>query len=490
MSDKVEEVKDVNQGDKKPNDEKKAQKYKPHQLFIAAIGIIGLILIWIFTPTNIGLKPEGIKALAILFFMVMWWISGICDILVTGLLGIGMMLLFKVATVQVVFSGFSDSTVVFLVFAFGIAAAVSKTGLGTRIAYTLMARTKPKYTSILITYVLVSIALGALIPSGSARTVLLGAIGMMLLPVFGQPEDKMSNVGRGIFTALGLTGYMGSTGYLTGGASIILTVGLLQKAGHNITYLQWLIMTLPVIVVIAVILALALPRIFPPEIKEVDERTYAEFRTKLQNLGPMSADEKKAAIIIGIVILLWVIGDFIGLSYLTVGVAGAVALMFPFINVVTPGDFNKKISWDTIYFVGCCMTLGSVLINTKVTDFLAQAVAPFMSSSSLIIFCIKIWFIATFIHFILPSSLPAFATFMPIIIASAQSQGFSVVIPIIIFALAYTGIVLVYQQVHAAIAYGFHQFEAGDFQKPGLLLILLWLIFTPILVWYLRLLGF
>lgn len=463
---------------------------KPWQLVLAAVGIIGLLLIWTLVPDNVGLTAEGKKALGILFLMVLWWISGICNILVTAFLGIALMLFFKVAKVSVVFSGFSDNTVVFLVFAFAIAAAVSKTGLGTRMAYTLMARTRPKYSVILLTYVLVSIALGAIIPSGSARTVLLGTIGMMLLPVFGQSEDKMSNVGRGIFTALGLTGYMGSTAYLTGGASIILTVGLLQKAGYNLTYLQWLVMTLPIVVIIGVLLALVIPRLFPPEVSEVDERTYEEFRSKLQSLGPMSTGEKKAAVIIGLVILLWVIGDFIGLSYLTVGVAGAVALMFPYLDVISASDFNKRISWDTIYFVGCCMTLGTVLIDSKVTDFLATLVSPFMASSSLTIFCLKLWLVATLIHFILPSSLPAFATFMPIVIASAKSQGFSVVIPIMVFALTYTGIVMVYQQVHAAIAYGFHQFDASDFQKPGLVLIALWLVFTPVLVWYLSLLGF
>lgn len=460
------------------------------QLVVAAIGIIGCALIWSYFPRDAGLKEVGIKALAVLFFMVAWWVSTITNILVTGLLGIGLMLAFGVAPVNVVFSGFSDTTVVFLVFAFALAAAVSKTGLGKRLAFALMSRTRPVYSTILVTYSVVSIILGALIPSGAARTVLLGTIGSMLLPVFGQSEEKQSNVGRGIFTLLGLTGYLGSNAYLTGGASIVLTVGLLAKAGVQLTYLRWLLMAAPVVVLMAVLLALALPRIFPPEVRKVDDEKFQEFREQLSNLGPMSREEKITAVVIGLVILLWVIGDYIGISYLTVGVVGAVVLMLPYLQVTSEKDFNSRIAWDTIYFVGVAMTIGSVLASSGVTPWLAKAANPLLASSSVTVFALKLWLLASVVHLILPSSLPAFTTLMPVIIASAQAQHFSVAVPIMIFAMTYTGVVMVYQQVHSAIAYGFKQFDAADFMKPGLLMVFLWLLLTPAMVWYLSLFRF
>lgn len=457
---------------------------------LALCGIIGFIMIASFVPDSTGLGQGGKYVLAILFLMVTWWISAICSILVTSVLGLTLMLCFKVATVKVVISGFSEQTVIFLVFAFIIAAAVTKTGLGKRLAYSVMARTRPKFGSMMITFVLISLAMGALIPSGSARTVLMGTIGMTLLPVFGQTGDKKSNVGRSIFTLLGLTSYMSSTAYLTGGAAIILTVGLLGKAGYSVTYLQWLVMAMPPILIVSILLALVVPRIFPPEVKDVTTEKFKEFQATLRTMGPMSVQEKKAAIIIGLVVFFLVIGDFLSVDYITVGAAGAVLLMFPFIGIVNDKDFTKMIPWDVVFFVGVCLTLGSVLQETKVTDFLALMVSPIMASSSLLIFCLKIWLIATAVHFILPSAQPAFATFLPIIIASAKSQELSVIIPVVVFVTSYTGLIMVYQQVHAVIAYGFKQFDANDLLKPGLLLIVLWLLMTPIQVFYLSMLGF
>lgn len=471
-------------------DKSNKKVYQIWRLLVAAMGLVGMIALIFLLPDDIGLSPAGKKAIAVMFFMVLWWISGICSILTTSFLGIALLLILKVASIKVVFSGFSDSTVVFLVFGFAMASAITKTGLGKRIAYAIMARTRPRYGSILVTFVVISTLLAAIVPSGTARTVLMGTLGMMLLPVFGQSEEKKSNIGRGIFTLLGLTSYAGSSAYLTGGAGIILTVGLLQKAGYSITYLQWLIIAFPAVLIGSVILALITPRLFKPEVSVVDEQSFKEFQSELTSLGPMSANEKKTAVIMGIVLFLWVIGDFIKLNFIIVGVAGAVALMFPFVNAIDDDDFNKRIAWDAIYFIGVCMTLGSVLTETKVTEFLATAINPLMASSSLTVFCLKIWLIATIIHFILPSSLPAFATCLPITIASAQVQNYSVIIPVAVFVISYSGIAMVYQQAHAAIAYGFKQFDAVDFYKPGLCLLLIWLVMTPIIVLYLSALGF
>lgn len=471
-------------------EENGAARYPVWKIIVAALGVVGGIAIWAWFPRASGLSENGIIALAVLWFMVMWWIADIVHILVTGLVGLALLMLLNVAPLKTLFSGFADTTTVFLVFAFGLAAAVSKTGLGKRIAYALMARVRPAYGPVLLTYSIVSIILGALIPSGSARTVLLGTIGLMLLPVFGQSEEGKSNVGRGIFTLLGLTGYLGSNAYLTGGASIILTVGLLAKAGVHLTYLQWLVMAGPAVLIMAILLALIIPRIFPPEVRTVDEERLAEFRGAMKSLGPMSREERITAVVMALVVLFWVIGDYIGIGYVTVGLLGLVILMLPVLKVIDVKDFNSKVAWETIYFVGIAVTLGSVLDATGVSAWLAKITAPVLSSGSLTAFSIKLWALATIAHFVLPSSLPAFAALMPVIMASAKAQGFSVVIPIMVFALSYTGIVLIYQMVHSVIAYGFHQFEPKDFIKPGLVMIVLWLILTPLQVWYLSVLGY
>jgi anion transporter len=464
------------------------KKIETWRYVIAAIGIIGLVLIATLTPDSTGLKQVGKTSLGILFFLVSWWISEICSFFVTGFVGMALMLLLRVAEMPVVFAGFSNNVFIFLVFAFTMAVAVTESGLGKRIAYAIIARTRPSYAGILITLVILGMVLAAIIPLGNACVVVLGTIGLMILPVFGQTEDKKSNVGRGIFTMLGETTMMSANCYVSG-VGAILIIGILTKAGHPLNYLQWLLVFLPATLAVTLLLALIIPRIFPPEVKAISVEKFKEFQAKLHDLGPASAAEKKTAVIVAGMIFFWIIGGFFKLSPITVCIAGGVLLMFPFIGTVSAGDFNKKIPWAMVFFTGFALTLGPVLQQTGVAAFLVKLAKPIMGSSSLFTFCLKVFFIATVAHLLLPS-LAALATFVPLIMASATAQGFSILAPIMVFVVAHSAAMMVYQQTQTVISYGFNQFDPRDQFRPGLVAALLWLLMTPILILYVSKLPF
>jgi di/tricarboxylate transporter len=112
-----------------------------------------------------------------------------------------------------------------------------------------------------------------------------------------------------------------------------------------------------------------------------------------------------------------------------------------------------------------------------------------MGSSSLFTFCLKVFFIATVAHLLLPS-LAALATFVPLIMASATAQGFSILAPIMVFVVAHSAAMMVYQQTQTVISYGFNQFDPRDQFRPGLVAALLWLLMTPILILYVSKLPF
>lgn len=458
------------------------------QYVVAACGVLGFILIAWLAPVSAGLTQAGKTTLGILFLMLTWWISEITSVLVTGFLGMVLMLLFNVTDMPTIFSGFSSNVFIFMIFAFAIAVAVQKTGLGKRLAYSLIARSKPSFRSIMVSLVLVGFVLGAIIPLANACTVVLGTIGMMILPVFGQSEDKKSNVGRSIFTMLGFTTYITSQVYLAG-LSAILVSGLLAKAGLTMNYLQWFVAFAPQALVVCVLLALIIPMIFPPEVKVVSVEKYREFQATLHGLGPMTTQEKKAAIVVGVTLVLWMIGSFIKLSLITAGVLGGVLLMFPGIGVLNGDDFSKKIPWEAVFFTGFCLTLGSVLPATGITKFLANLAHPVLGSSSLLVFCLKVWVLANLVHLILPAPQAAAATFVPVLIASAQAQHFSILIPVVVFLASYTAAIMVYQQTQTVIAFGFKQFNSQDLLKPGFVTAALWLLMTPLTVLYLTAIG-
>jgi sodium-dependent dicarboxylate transporter 2/3/5 len=477
-----------NAGSEKKMEKKMDKKIATWRYVLAVCGAIGFALIAAYAPASFGLTQAGKTMLGILFFLLTWWIAEICSFLVTGFVGMLLMLLFQVADMPTIFSGFSNNIFIFMIFAFTIAVAVTKTGLGKRIAYAVIARSKPTYTGIMVTFVLIGVLLAAVIPLANACVVVLGTIGLMILPVFGQTEDTKSNVGRGLFTMLGLSTLNSANCYLTG-VGAILVVGILAKGGYTLNYLQWLTMFLPVSLIVSIIVAVIIPRLFPPEVKKISVDKYKEFQETLHGLGPMSVEEKKAAIVVSITIFLWIIGSFIKLNLITVGVLGGVLLMFPFIGTVTADDFSKKIPWPAVFFTGFCLTLGAVLQATKLTGFLVKISSPVMVSSSLLVFCLKLALLSMVVHILIPAPLAVLATFVPVIMASAKAQNFSVITAVVVFIMASNAAIMVYQKTQTVIAFGFKQFDTQDLLKPGLVTAALWLLMTPLVVLYLTAIG-
>src|SRR5919202_5493239 len=98
---------------------------------LAASAAIGAAL-WV---APIGLEPPVRHALAITAFMVASWIAHAVDHALTGFIGCYLFWALGIASFQVAFSGFADSTPWFLMGAVLLGAMATKSGLARRLAY-------------------------------------------------------------------------------------------------------------------------------------------------------------------------------------------------------------------------------------------------------------------------------------------------------------------------------------------------------------------
>lgn len=466
----------------------KESNYK--KIIIGLLGLFLLIYIWYFMPDFKGLEPAGKHTLAILAFMVCWWIGEVCPAVVVALLGIVMFATFKVVTMAVAFSGLSNSTEIFLIFAFMMSLALTKTGLGKRIAFNVIKRSNPSYKMTLFMMLFAGLILGPFIPSGTARVILLGSIGLFLLPVFGQSTEKNSNIGRGFFTGLGAVGMNTADPFITGGAQTVLLVGLLAKANINLTYGGWFINIIPLVLIVMVAYWLIIYKVFPPEVERLAPETHAQLKEDIQKeVGDITSDEKKVAIIVGLIVLFWIIGSKFNLDYVIVCLIGVMLMFLPGIRILRPKDI-KSLDWGTLLFVGCCLSLGQIVTATKLDTFLGSVLTPMLSSGSIYVLGFKIVIAAMLVHFIIPSALPAFATFIPLIIASCKGIGIDPLVGCMFFQMGYTAYCMVYQQAQVVAAYGFNQFSPNDFLKVGIWSYVVWLALVPVMVWWWMLRGF
>src|SRR5258705_4640756 len=202
------------------------------------------ITLW-FAPLSLG--PAATHALAISSFMVIAWITEAVPYALSGLIGCFLFWVLKVVPFETAFSGFADQTPWFVFCVLLIGMMATKSGLARRLAYLVMRRVGTSYSRLLLGLILSSFLLTFLVPSGIACVVILGAVALGLMEVFGL--GRGSNVGRGIFITLTYTAGCFDK-MVIACPSTIIGRGLIENgADIHVDYSLWLLGLMPCAIV-------------------------------------------------------------------------------------------------------------------------------------------------------------------------------------------------------------------------------------------------
>src|SRR5438093_3524418 len=143
------------------------------------------------------MSPAAYKALAITVWMVLFWIFSPLDHAFTGLAGCFLYWASGAVNFETAFSGFSQDTPWFLFGAIILGSVAAQTGLARRLAYSVMSVVGVSYARILLGVIIVDFLMTFIVPSGTARVVILASICLGLVEAFGVPPK--SNISRGLF---------------------------------------------------------------------------------------------------------------------------------------------------------------------------------------------------------------------------------------------------------------------------------------------------
>ncbi|MBF0508517.1 MAG: anion permease, partial [Deltaproteobacteria bacterium] len=133
------------------------------------IVVILALFIGIFKPFA-NLTPQGHQILAVVFVTLGLWIfrDSTLAYFAGGAILLGGSLAFNLPLATVV-SGYTSSGIWVLIPALFFGFALVKTGLGKRIAYFVLKTFEPTYSSVILSWVIIGVALSALTPSITVR---------------------------------------------------------------------------------------------------------------------------------------------------------------------------------------------------------------------------------------------------------------------------------------------------------------------------------
>src|SRR5213596_3564459 len=223
-----------------PSQEELSEQVSPRMMVGSVLGPLAGLALW-FAP--IQLEPVAHQTLAIVAFMIVYWITEPIDHGITAMIGCFLFWALQIADFETAFAGFANSSPWFLFGAMLMGEAASQSGLARRIGFLIMRYLGTSYSRLLLSVVVIVFVLNFLVPSGLAQLAIVAPMIIGIIAGFG--VGPQSNIARGLFVILAYTCGLFNKMILAGGASI-LTRGIVEKlTGETIFWSKYFIAYLP-----------------------------------------------------------------------------------------------------------------------------------------------------------------------------------------------------------------------------------------------------
>jgi len=342
---------------------------------VRGLGVVILgAIIW-FIPFPAGLTAQAWHLFAIFVATIVGFIVKPLPIGAVALISITFSAFVGVLKPAEALSGFSNTVIWLIVAAFVFSVAFKKTGLGRRVAYTVMRAIGGSALKLGYAVVLADMIIAPATASNAARAGgIMFPIVRSLCSAFGSEPGPTA---RKIGSYLLMVSYQGdgicSAMFMTASAANTLVVVLAAKAlGADISWGLWALGAIVPGIVSFFVIPYYIYKAYPPELKDTPEAKQIA-ADELQRMGPMSWGEKvTTAVFIGM-LALWATSQYNHIDAAIVALAGVAVTLIT--KVVDWEDvIGEKHAWDTLIWMGSLIGLADYLSKLGFIPWFAKAV--------------------------------------------------------------------------------------------------------------------
>lgn len=389
-------------------------------VIIPLLGIIYLVGVN-YIPLPAGLSLAGLRSLAVLFLAVILWITEIIHPAVTAMLIVALLPLMQIITFEKALAGFADTSIILLISVYILSAAMLKSGLDRRLAFLLLRLSRGYVKANLLMVALTVMAFTFLIPTSTGRAALMVPI---CTGVVNAMELKPgSNIGKAMFLIIPFTSLIFSSSLMTGSLSIVYATGLFQHiTGYSWNYLSWMAMMLPGSLITIFFVWLMLLKVFPPELKELNNGL-KYIREQLSRMGPLTMAEKKVALLFLGMLLMWTTSFIHHLPAALIALLAATLTFLPGFNLHSWKEVVLKIDWGTVILFGGSLSLALGLTETGAMSWLAAITFYNIKTGNLAVLGLMVMLISVIIRLGFNSVLAATTVILPMVLTLATRLG-------------------------------------------------------------------
>ncbi|MDN4161642.1 SLC13 family permease [Nocardioides abyssi] len=441
----------------------------------------------VFLLLPVGLEDQQHKLAAVLLGVIVLWVTEPVPIPVGGFIGIAAIVMLGVVSADEALVPFGSSTVFTFIGAFILAQAMLKHGLARRFAmFVLNLRGVGTSTvRVVVAFGAITCLLSAFVSNTATVAMLLPtAIGILaviakLLQSRGEVAEDFDPLRLRVGAALMLMLAYGASvgGLLTpvGSPPNLIGRGLIEEAtGERISFLDWVLMALPICALMFVALAVVILLLNRPETRRL-EGVADYVREEKAALGKFSVAERNTLIAFAVTVTLWILPGVVALvtgtessTYETVSGRldeGIVAILGASLLFLLPTKWEDreftlrwsdaaKIDWGTVVLFGTGIVFGSLLESTGLAETLGTGASDLLGLSSVLLITVFAVVLAIIVSETTSNTASA-AVVVPIIIPIAMAADVNPFVPALAATFAASfGFMLPVSTPQNAIVYG------------------------------------
>jgi di/tricarboxylate transporter len=317
--------------------------------------IATLIAIVLLTAPLWSGDPLVWQAAGIVLFSVTLWATGAIPIHITGLIMFLVTMVLDIAPSNVVFSGFHASATWLVFGGLVITIAVQRVGLANRAVQALVDHLPARYFAMALGIALAGVVLAFLMPSASARAVLMAPLAMALADRLGFAENTQARFGLVVAAALGST--LPAFGILPSTVVSMAFAGVAESIhGIRFTYFDYTALNFPILGMLSLLIQTGLITIMfgaKPQTEGAAEKT-----------ADWSGDERRLLIILLAALALWITDSLHGISPAWVALAAALLCITPRIGMLSSKVLTADVNYGPWLFIAGVIGMGSIASHT------------------------------------------------------------------------------------------------------------------------------
>lgn len=327
-------------------------RHVPNLLAVLAVAAGAALIVW---PAPEGLSRDAMQAAGLCLAAIALWATGALPEYLTAIGFLLLSIVLAVAPPEVVFAGFGASAWWLVFGGLVIGIAVKNTGLGERLARSLLRVFGGSYFRVLVGIAVVCTVMNFLIPSTMVRVVMLVPLVALMAERMGYGEGTRAR--NGLILATALLSFTPGAAILPSIVVNMVWAGTAESLyDATVTYGEYFGLHFPVIGVVKTVLIVA--------------AAWLLFRAPAQHQGELGAPtavtgaERHLAVVLALALLLWVTDFVHGINPAWVATGAAVALLLPRVGLLTHQDFEAGLKVGPLFFVAAVLGFGRIVADT------------------------------------------------------------------------------------------------------------------------------